>query len=45
VGRAAREHKVVASFSTLAAVESMEMVHSTLLARLVTLEIAHRDLS
>jgi len=33
VGAAAREHKVIASFSTLSAVERMEMVHSMLLAR------------
>ncbi|HEX4340255.1 MAG TPA: hypothetical protein VH062_30310 [Polyangiaceae bacterium] len=34
VGRAAREQKVVGSYSTLAAVESMEMVHSLPLSRL-----------
>lgn len=35
VGRAAREHAPVASFSTLAAVEKMEMVHSLPLSRIV----------
>ena len=35
VGRAAREHQSVASLSTLAAVEKMEMVHSLALSRIV----------